>query len=180
MPDQRRLVRPTRERLTAYADLIEDAQNAGEDGDGYNLLRVEPMRRNPAAYMRAMADFEAGRNLPESYVPQSTRWLLDADGVLVGEARIRHGLNDDLEVEGGHVGYFVGRHHRGLGHGRAILHLALIELRALGVSRVLVTCNADNHRSRRVIEANGGVFRRTTVSPRSGKDVATFWIENGA
>ncbi len=158
--------------------MIELAQQAGESGDGYNLLNVEPMRRNPDAYLQAMVDFEAGRNLPENYVPQSTRWLLDVRGALVGEARIRHGLNADLEVEGGHVGYFVARPHRGLGHGRAILRLALVELRGLGVGRVLVTCNADNRRSRRVIEANGGVFRQMTVSPRTGKNVATFWIDN--
>ena len=79
-------------------------------------------------------------------------------------------------MEGGHVGYFVDRDVRGRGYGTLILKLALIELRKVGVGDVLVTCDADNDRSRRVIERNGGVFRRNTVSPRSGKTVATFWV----
>ncbi len=112
----------------------------------------------------------------------STRWLLDSagggDGRIVGETRIRHGLSPVLEIEGGHVGYFIHPDHRGRGLGNAILTLALRELAGLGVTKVLVTCNADNERSRRVIERNGGVFDRYTTSPKSGKQVMRFWIEN--
>ena len=108
-------------------------------------------------------------------MPQTTRWLA-LDETVVGEVRMRHALSPRLEIEGGHVGYFIHPDHRGRGYGTLILRLALEQLRTFGVGDVLVTCDDDNLRRRRVIERNGGVFDRHTVSPRTGKAVATFWI----
>ncbi len=42
--------------------------------------------------------------------------------------------------------------------------------RGLGLTKVLVTCSADNFGSRRVIEANGGVLESETY------DVLRYWI----
>ena len=174
--DRRRLVAPTIDRVGDYLDMIDSALSRGETGDGYALNPTAAARSNPAAFVERLRKLERGEDLPTGFVPTATRWLLDGDGTLVGETRLRATLNDALRIEGGHVGYFVGTAARGLGHGTAILRLALIELRHRGVGRVLVTCDADNLRSRRVIERNGGRFDRDTVSPRTGKPVATFWI----
>jgi predicted acetyltransferase len=46
----------------------------------------------------------------------------------------------------------------------------LVECRRLGVGRVLLTCDADNEASRRVILSNGGV----PDGQRQGED--RFWI----
>ena len=171
------LVRPSPERLGEYLDMLDRARALGENGDGYTLVETGPVRRSGAAkYLRTLDDFEQGVRLPDGWVPVATRWLLNADGRLAGETRLRFQLTDALEIEGGHVGYFIHPDHRGRGLGHAILRLALRELRAAGIERVLVTCNDDNARSRRVIEAAGGAFRRHTTSPRTGKTVATFWI----
>lgn len=159
--------------------MIDRALSLGENGAGYALIEPRTVRRNPDQYLNRLDEFERGENLPPTFVPTRTRWLLDTNGTLVGEARIRDQLNDQLRLEGGHVGYFVHPDHRGHGYGYLILSLALRELTSLGVSHVLVTCNADNTRSRRVIERNGGRFDRYTTSPRTGKPVATFWIDNG-
>ncbi len=180
IPDGLRLATPRWELLAAYLEMTDIAFAAGETGDGYTLIDPLATRRNPEAFLARATDLERGRNLPPGYVAMGTRWLLDAAGKLVGETRIRHALNADLEVEGGHIGYFIHTHHRGKGYGNAILALGLIELRRLGIDRVLVTCNADNDGSQCIIKRNGGVFRRFTTSPRSGKQVMTFWIENGS
>ena len=172
------LVHPTIERREEYLDMLDRARALGENGDGYTLVETGPIRRSGGAkYLKTLDDFEAGVRLPDGWVPVATRWLLNADGRLAGETRLRFKLTDALEVEGGHVGYFIHPDHRRRGLGHAILRLALKELRAAGVSRVLVTCNDDNFRSRRVIQAAGGAFRRHTISPRSRTKVATFWID---
>lgn len=158
--------------------MIDRALALGEDGDGYTLIDPRIARREPTQYLQRLDDFERGKNLPGGFVPTRTRWLINADGTLLGETRLRDQLNDNLRIEGGNVGYFIHPDHRGQGHGHRILALALQELASLGVSRVLVTCNATNARSRRVIEHNGGQFERYTTSPRTGKQVMTFWIEN--
>ena len=171
-----RLDRPSIERLEEYRSMIDMARARGESGDGYNLPVTSIIRRQGPHYLRRLEEVEAGINLPDTLVPMSTRWLIDHEGRVVGETRIRHRLTPPLEIEGGHVGYFVHPDHRGRGYGREILRLALIELHRLGIDRVLVTCNADNFRSRRVIEANGGRFDHYTVSPASGKQVMRYWI----
>lgn len=169
-------------RLEQFLAMIDTAHAAGESGDGYNLLSTAAIRRDPDEYLRKARDYEMGRDLPQGWVPVTTRWLIDAaegdGGLVVGETRIRHALSPALEIEGGHVGYFIHPHFRGRGYGNAILALALRQLAELGIARVLVTCNSDNLRSRRVIERNGGAFDHYTLSPRSGKQVMRFWIEN--
>lgn len=188
IPHNLALCPPTHERLEDYLGMIDAARELGEDGDGYNLISTATVRAEPAEHLRRLDDLERGIDLPEGWVPMSTRWLIDtspedaggAAGRVVGEARVRHALSPSLKIEGGHVGYFIHPHFRGRGYGNAILALVLGELASLGIGRVLVTCNADNARSRRVIQRNGGVFDRYTVSPRSGKQVMRFWIQNGA
>ena len=175
--DAPHLAAPSAQRLDDYLSMIDAARALGETGDGFNLTITDIVRRDRGFYLNRLAEIERGENLPDGWVRQSTRWLVQA-GRVVGEARLRHALSPPLEIEGGHVGYFVHPHHRGVGLGTAILRLSLVELRGMGIARVLVTCNADNARSRRVIERNGGVFDRLTVSPKSGKDVMRFWIEN--
>ena len=177
MADAPHLAAPSAERLDDYLSMIDAARALNETGDGFNLTVTEIVRRDRAFYLNRLAEIERGENLPDGWVAMSTRWLVQ-NGRVVGQANLRHALSPPLEIEGGHVGYFVHPHHRGVGLGTAILRLALAELREMGVGRVLVTCNADNARSRRVIERNGGVFDRPTVSPKSGKDVMRFWIED--
>ena len=180
IPPGLRLVRPGADRLEPYLRMIEDAVGAGEDGHGFLLTVTSIVRREPATYLRRLAEMEAEIDLPEGWVPMSTRWLIDAGEEVVGETRLRHRLTPALEVEGGHIGYFIGRSARGRGYGNAILAMGLGELSMLGIKRVLVTCDEDNLQSRRVIQRNGGVFERFAISPRSGKKVMGFWIDNGA
>ena len=179
MSDAPHLARPSAALLDDYLSMFDAARALNETGDGFNLTITGIVRRDRAFYLDRLAQIERGDLLPEGWVPMSTRWLVRA-GRVVGQANLRHALSPPLEIEGGHVGYFVHPHHRGVGLGTAVLRLALVELRAIGVGRVLVTCNADNARSRRVIERNGGVFDRLTVSPKSGKEVMRFWIGEAA
>jgi predicted acetyltransferase len=91
---------------------------------------------------------------------------------------LRHALNDDLRRNGGHVGYAVRPAHRRRGYATEILRQSLVVLRALGVERVLVTCDDDNIGSATVIERCGGVLQ--DVVPAAAADatpIRRYWID---
>ena len=79
---------------------------------------------------------------------------------------------------GGHIGYWVRPSERGRGYGKLMLRLALPKARRLGIHNALVTCDLGNTASRKVIEANGGVFKNQ-VKIRSHKSpILRFRIKN--
>lgn len=94
---------------------------------------------------------------PEGFVPSTTLWWADGDAFL-GRISIRHYLNDDLSEIGGHIGYDIRPTARRQGHATAMLAAALPRAAALGIEKALITCDADNIGSRKVIERNGGVL----------------------
>ncbi|RRR98574.1 GNAT family N-acetyltransferase [Glycomyces terrestris] len=102
---------------------------------------------------------------PDGFVPVTTLWWAEGDTYL-GRISIRHRLNEHLARIGGHIGYDVRPSARRRGHSTAMLAAALPHAAALGIDRALVTCDASNTASRKVIERNGGVLedqRGTTL-----------------
>lgn len=128
------------------------------------------------AYLRHLRDGARGVNLAPGRVPYSTFWLV-ADGRVVGRGSLRHRLNEFLEREGGHVGYDVRPSERRKGYGTLILQLTLERARALGLRRVLLTCDADNLPSARIIEKCGGVLDSRALSELTGEPISRYWIE---
>ncbi|MDM4721561.1 GNAT family N-acetyltransferase [Micromonospora sp. WMMA1363] len=106
---------------------------------------------------------------PDGYVPSTTLWWIQDDDYL-GRLAIRHRLTPHLREFGGHIGYDVRPSARRRGHATAMLHAALPVACGLGIESALVTCDPDNVASRRVIEANGGIFE----DQRGGK--LRFWV----
>lgn len=95
---------------------------------------------------------------------------------LLGVSKLRHALTPMLEDIGGHIGYNIRPSERGKGYGSLILALTLEHARALGLSRVLLTCDTDNIRSARVIVRNGGVLTSEGYSSLRGGRVSRYWI----
>ncbi len=91
-------------------------------------------------------------------LPGTTRWIWD--GGLCGSINIRHqpGTTDLPPHVSGHIGYSVVPWRQRQGHGTRALGLMLPMAAAYGLPYVIITCDVDNAGSRRVIEANGGVF----------------------
>lgn len=113
--------------------------------------------------------------LPEGRVPCTYFWITDgAPDEVVGFLALRHQLNAWLFEEGGHIGYSVRPSRRREGHASRALALAVRRAAALGIERVLVTCDDDNVPSARTIERGGGIYEDT----RNGK--RRHWIESGA
>ncbi|MEU6250801.1 GNAT family N-acetyltransferase [Glycomyces sp. NPDC047010] len=110
---------------------------------------------------------------PPGFVTFTTLWWAEGDTFL-GRLAIRHTLNADLLDVGGHIGYDVRPSARRQGHATAMLAAALPVAAALGIERALITCDADNTASRKVIEKNGGV-----LEDRRG-DKLRYWTPTAA
>ncbi len=109
-----------------------------------------------AAYVETtLADAERPRR--PGLVCQTSWWWVEGEEY-IGRISLRHELNDDLREWGGHIGYDVRRSRRREGHATRMLAAVLLEAAARGIDPALLTCEAGNPASRRVIEANGGVL----------------------
>jgi predicted acetyltransferase len=143
--------------------------------DGFPFLLDWDPDDRWAAYVHRCAEQRRGRALPAGWVP-STFLAAVLDGRLVGRISVRHELNAFLASYGGHIGYCVRPADRGRGLAGEILRQGLVVARAEGVDRVLVTCDADNVASARVIEANGGVLEDVRDDP-AGPPKRRYWID---
>jgi predicted acetyltransferase len=131
---------------------------------------------NFEGYMAQIERFRRGIGLQARFVPSSEFWLVKGRRIL-GRISVRHRLNANLEIEGGHIGYDVRPSERRKGYGTLMLKLALEEARKIGLKRVLITCDTDNIASAKIIEKNGGIFEGHQISPMSGKQLNQYWIE---
>jgi len=95
--------------------------------------------------------------LDPGLVHASYWWIIEEETYL-GAISLRHTLNDFLLRAGGHIGYGVRPSARRRGLATWALGAVLPEARALGLERVLVTCDNANVASVRTIESNGGVL----------------------
>ncbi len=134
---------------------------------------LEIAERDFAAFVaKKLAD--ANRRT-EALVPKTHLWAI-ADEQFVGRISIHHELNDALRSEGGHIGYDTVPSVRGRGVATEMLRQALPVARALGLREVLVTCDATNTASIRVIEKNGGSLRETRALASRRPLKRYYWI----
>lgn len=110
-------------------------------------------------------------------VPQTLFFLKNSNGTILGAVSLRHYLNHTNIVDGGHIGYGICSEYRGKGYGNLILQLALKELLAMGISKILVTCDFDNIASQKVILHNNGVLENQTYD-EDGIAINRYWIDN--
>ncbi len=120
-------------------------------------------------YIRALNDEAAGRNIADDWVPASTYFLIDGNGIIYGAVNIRHALTESLRVEGGHIGYGVRPKARGNGYATKMLAMALEKLKAVDVTRALLTCDKNNAASAGVLHKNVGVLDSEMCSQNSGR-----------
>lgn len=101
------------------------------------------------------------------------RWVVE-DGRVLGAIALRHALTDFLLRAGGHIGYGIRPSARRRGLAGWALGETLATAAALGLDRVLITCDVPNVGSARTIEKHGGVLedvRDTEAGPKK-----RYWI----
>lgn len=112
----------------------------------------------------------------ENRVPDSVFFLLDEErNRLLGAVNIRHYLNDALLKEGGHIGDGIRPSERRKGYATAMIRLALVECKKLGIDKVLMTCSKENIGSVRSIVKNGGVLENEFINS-DGDVEQRYWI----
>lgn len=130
---------------------------------------------NTSEYIAFTQDHERGKNLPKDWMPYSTYWLMDNDE-FIGELRIRPALTEHLRNIGGQIGYTIKPSKRKKGYGKKILELAIPKAKGLGLKKILITCDETNLASKKIIEANGGVFEKTNKQGKGKPKKLLYWI----
>lgn len=116
------------------------------------------------------------REETKNSVPDSTYFALDIErDIFVGAVNIRHYLNDQLLLNGGHIGDGVRPSERRKGYATEMIRLALEECRKLGIDIVLMVCYKDNIGSAKSIINNGGVLENE-IPAENGKIDQRYWI----
>lgn len=116
-----------------------------------------------------------GRHLPR--LPNRVFWIWD--GEFCGTINLRYVAGTEAlpAYVSGHIGYAVVPWKQRRGYATAALGMMLSVAREVGLKRVLVTCDATNDASRKVILANGGVFAGIQQPKELGQPAKLlFWI----
>ena len=112
----------------------------------------------------------------ENHVPDSTFFCLDLDrNIFVGAVNIRHYLNAQLLLNGGHIGDGVRPSERRKGIATQMIGLALEKCRELEITKVLMVCDKNNIASAKSIINNGGIFENEVMV--NGILYQRYWIE---
>ncbi|WP_037604687.1 GNAT family N-acetyltransferase [Streptacidiphilus rugosus] len=149
---------------------------AHQDGTGLRLagdLDLDAPEGFAEWVDRLLLQADRSRPVGEGRV-HATHWWIAADGAYLGAIDLRHYVNDFLFAVGGHIGYSVRPSARRRGLASWALGAALPEARALGLDRVLVTCDEDNTASAVTIERNGGVLEDVRRTEHGAK--RRYWI----
>ena len=169
---QLKLIEPTADLEKEHRQMLNEWLQTGERLVPFTLQYDSS---NFQAYITRLDNCKKGIGLPETFVPNSTFWLVDQDKKIIGTTDIRHRLTDNLYIEGGHIGYGVRPSERKKGYATKILELVLIEAKKLQITRALITCDKDNIASKKVILKNNGVFYKENML--DGVEKLSFWID---
>ncbi len=121
-------------------------------------------------YLETCADKDkVGDNVPQ------TLYFIKNGCDIIGAIAVRHYLNESNTISGGHVAYGIRPTCRGKGYGHIALKLAVAKLNEMGITKILVTCDADNLASERVILRAGGVMENQAYN-EDGILMNRYWI----
>src|SRR4051812_21774468 len=168
------LVAPSEAYKDSYIQAVREFQAEGMHPE----IQLSRLEADFGGFVRGLLSRTDPATLPPHYVPETILWLVEG-GEFIGRVSIRHTLNEWLRTVGGHIGYEIRPSQRRRGYGTTILRLALPHAQALGLLRVLITCDATNIGSKKIIEHNGGQFENAVDQPGDPVQKLRYWIDLG-
>lgn len=169
------LVRPHRRYRDSFISAVREFERHDRRRPMWDYHHLRENFDEYISLRRAYAD-----DPPAGYVPQTDYWLIVNDTTFAGQISIRHHLNESLRYYGGHIGYEIRPSMRRQGYGTRQLALALPRAWAIGLARVLITCDEDNAGSIRIIESNGGELYDIVQLKHHPVAVRRYWITRPA
>ncbi len=156
------LVSPDRAHLPAYTAALQRGWSPNTTRD-VCAEQLAAIAEDADTFLARLVQPEGGTlTLPSGetalYLPGTTRWMWDEGLCGAINLRYQRGTTELPPHVSGHIGYSVVPWRRREGHGTAALRSMLTLAGETGLPHVIITCDTDNVGSRRVIEANGGVF----------------------
>ncbi|COE24764.1 MULTISPECIES: GNAT family N-acetyltransferase [Bacillus] len=167
------LLTPTTDLQEEYLDFYNEWKDSGETMIPW-VITKDPS--NFPAMVQELLDAHNGINLPDSWVPDSTYWLVTDHNRIVGVVNIRHSLTEHLFNAGGHIGYGIRPSERRKGYATKLLALSLEKAKQLNITKALIVCDEVNTASEKTILHNGGL-RDEDFIEEDGNVVRRFWIE---
>lgn len=154
---------PSRALLAGYVDALERGWSPDTTRPEAGREELVRIAADADAFLASLVDREArgepitladGRRVPR--LPGYRMWI--SDGEFCGSIGLRWqpGTTELPPYVLGHIGYAVVPWKRNRGCAKAALGLMLVQARREGLHEVIVTTDADNVASQRVIAAHGG------------------------
>jgi predicted acetyltransferase len=159
------LTKPSEIYRDSYLEALQEFQAEGRHLE----LSLEEVAAHFGDFVQHLHEIKPGR------VPHSYFWLIDGDDY-IGRLILRHEVNEHLLQMGGHIGYDIRPSRRRQGYGKLILKYGLDRAKALGLERVLLTCDEDNFGSRRIIESHGGMLENIIEVEQWPAKVCRYWV----
>jgi predicted acetyltransferase len=167
-----KLVRLSEEYKHHLFDIMEEWTTSGEKIIPYSIRRLNYQEFE--VYLNGFHDDENRKE--EGKVPSTTYWGYDTQrDIFVGAVNIRHFLNEQLLLNGGHIGDGIRPSERRKGYATKLIGLALEVCKDMGLSRVLMVCDQRNIGSRKSIINNGGILENELLI--DGVLEQRFWID---
>ncbi len=134
---------------------------AGRETENFqNLLNKWAANETDEAYKKGL-------------VPSTLYFLVHKKRIL-GAIHFRHELNDDMLLNGGHIGYGIRPSERRKGYATNMLAMLLDDIRSKGYKKVLITCDDENIGSVKTIENANGVLHDKTEF--EGVVTRRYWV----
>lgn len=169
-------IKPCREYLESYLEAcIECVGHIHED---YIMHKPEKFDEWKDTIFETYDNHEKGINLPEGFIPNATRWIVD-NGRYIGTINIRLELTPQLQNYGGHLGVIIRFSERGKGYGRFAQKALLTEAKKFGIEKALVTVLESNTKSINMCETSPYCEMDTIETMIDGKmqKVRRFWFD---
>lgn len=171
MGEELKLLVPDESHEMAWHEVLDEFAAYKEKITPYSF---DNRTRDFSAYLKRTREIAAGKNL-DGLVRADTYFLLDGKDAILGAINLRYDLNEYLFNFGGHIGYGIRPTQRGNGYATYMLKNVLPPYKVMGFKKVLITCNADNIASEKVILKNGGV-KENEVKEENGNSIYRYWI----